>query len=58
MTSSQEEQRRQLHVIIVGGGICGMACGAALRAHAKVTILESVKVVREIGGESERPTRC
>ncbi|KAG7531502.1 hypothetical protein FFLO_04300 [Filobasidium floriforme] len=26
-----------------------MACGAALRAHAKVTILESVKVVREIG---------
>jgi hypothetical protein len=28
-----------------------MACGAALRAHAKVTILESVKVVREIGGE-------
>ena len=27
-----------------------MACGAALRSHAKVTILESVKVVREIGG--------
>jgi len=29
-----------------------MACGAALRGHARVTILESVKIVREIGGKS------
>jgi len=52
MSQSTSETPQQLHVIIVGGGICGMACGAALRGHARVTILESVKIVREIGGKS------
>lgn len=53
MSQSTSDTQQQLHVIIVGGGICGMACGAALRGHARVTILESVKIVREIGGESQ-----
>lgn len=31
----------KLKIIIVGAGICGLACGAALREHADVTVRPS-----------------
>lgn len=34
ITTPQEK----LKIIIVGAGICGLACGAALREHADVTV--------------------
>lgn len=39
----------KLRVIIVGAGICGLATGAALRAFADVTILESASEIKEFG---------
>jgi cation diffusion facilitator CzcD-associated flavoprotein CzcO len=30
--------QEKLKVIVVGAGICGLACGAALREHADVTV--------------------
>ncbi|KAI5450866.1 hypothetical protein NCC49_002607 [Naganishia albida] len=45
ITTPQEK----LKIIIVGAGICGLACGAALREHADVTILESVAEIKELG---------
>ncbi|GFZ47210.1 hypothetical protein JCM24511_04953 [Saitozyma sp. JCM 24511] len=39
----------RLRVLIVGGGICGLTCGAALREYADVTILESVAALGELG---------
>ncbi|KAJ9102969.1 hypothetical protein QFC19_004526 [Naganishia cerealis] len=44
-----ETPREKLKIIIVGAGICGLACGAALREHADVTILESVAEIKELG---------
>ncbi|KAJ9094993.1 hypothetical protein QFC21_005786 [Naganishia friedmannii] len=44
-----DQQQEKLKIIIVGAGICGLACGAALREHADVTILESVAEIKELG---------
>nr|XP_031860285.1 uncharacterized protein CI109_004169 [Kwoniella shandongensis]KAA5527357.1 hypothetical protein CI109_004169 [Kwoniella shandongensis] len=41
--------KRKLRVVIVGAGICGLACGASLREYADVTILESAAALAEIG---------
>jgi 2-polyprenyl-6-methoxyphenol hydroxylase-like FAD-dependent oxidoreductase len=40
---------RPLKVIIVGGGLGGLACGAALREYADVRIFESAPEIKEIG---------
>ena len=38
---SKGKKIEELKIIIVGAGICGLACGAALREHADVTVRPS-----------------
>jgi salicylate hydroxylase len=42
-------QHGSLHILIIGAGICGLACAAALRPYHRVTILERSKLNDEIG---------
>ncbi|WWC64322.1 uncharacterized protein I303_106932 [Kwoniella dejecticola CBS 10117] len=46
---NESAERPRLNVIIVGAGLCGLTCGAALRESANVTILESAPALGEIG---------
>lgn len=43
------ESHKPLKVVIVGGGLGGLACGAALREFADVTIFEIAPELKEIG---------
>lgn len=32
------DEQKKLKVIVVGAGICGLACGVAMRSYADVTV--------------------
>jgi salicylate hydroxylase len=61
MTSSipnSSSDAQNLHVIVIGAGICGLSAATALRTHYRVTVLEQSALNEEAGAAVTTNPSC